>query len=432
MAAFTPNQSDIRSLIALTKSIQTLTSQYFAALTSAAPTPSLAQTSSWSAASSSATSSRAVTSQTSPQEAPPLLPILRDAASLLKAHTTRLSLLLINNPYTPSAISSVLRDIANTALPTMIGAVDLAGGISRSPDPKTREEASRTAPVGSNQPTAEPIPRVLLLEVRARVRRVLREVDALLADVINGAEQELSRAWDNTTKSNASSACTEALNISTGAEAAIRDCLASTGVLWEACDALVELEKVGLVGLVVKRAEEWRELIKDAAVELKEWADDVEEEEDEGIVADDFGSNAEGVDEIFDTPNKFPRNDHQLRMQLERSIKKIKMVGMLYEALTKRRLMSFPPSAQHPSAQGESHRCLRTLDALMDILKALPDTVDELAGAFYELDRERAELMLSKCCDDARGAADLVRTSWRGDEDQFTAWSRMWNNALQA
>ena len=48
------------------------------------------------------------------------LSLLKDASSLLKAHTTKLSLLLLNKPFTATAITRVLREIANTVVPAMM------------------------------------------------------------------------------------------------------------------------------------------------------------------------------------------------------------------------------------------------------------------------------------------------------------------------
>jgi hypothetical protein len=72
------------------------------------------------------------------------------------------------------------------------------------------------------------------------------------------------------------------------------------------------------------------------------------------------------------------------------------------------------------------------LDHLMAVLKQIPDTVDDLASAFYDLDKDEAKETLDKTCREAEAAAELVRKSWTGSEDEFTAWLGKWSTALNA
>jgi uncharacterized protein YukE len=114
------------------------------------------------------------------------------------------------------------------------------------------------------------------------------------------------------------------------------------------------------------------------------------------------------------------------------------MVGMLYQALIKRRLKTYPsvPSSTATSeANGTSDSALtpaQKLDQLMTLLKTIPDTVDDLASAFYDLDQDEAQQTLDKSCDEAKRAAELVKQEWNGTEDEFTAWSEKWKNAINS
>jgi hypothetical protein len=113
------------------------------------------------------------------------------------------------------------------------------------------------------------------------------------------------------------------------------------------------------------------------------------------------------------------------------------MVGMLYQALIKRRLKTYPSSSVSTpaSANGASDSTLtpaQKLDQLMALLKAIPDTVDDLASAFYDLDQDEAQQTLDKSCEEAKRAAALVKQSWSGTDDEFTAWSDKWTNALSS
>lgn len=207
-----------------------------------------------------------------------------------------------------------------------------------------------------------------------------------------------------------------------GVEKDSQHILSATGVVWESCDALLTLCNLGVVGLVVRKAEEWRGVLLDAVQELKEWGEDVQGDEDE---EEDGGFRSGGEndddDDIFGAANKLGKGDEELKALLDRSVKRLKMVGVLYAALVKRRLKPFP----FPFQDG-----MATLDHLMSLLKSIPESVDDLASAFYDLDSQEAKALLKKCCDDAARAAEMVRIGWEGGEDEFTVWSGKWRDAM--
>ena len=58
------------------------------------------------------------------------------------------------------------------------------------------------------------------------------------------------------------------------------------------------------------------------------------------------------------------------------------------------------------------------------------ESYDELRATFYELDQEEAEVELKKVCDKAKSAVELVKKSWTDTDDEFTAWSAKWTQAL--
>jgi hypothetical protein len=206
--------------------------------------------------------------------------------------------------------------------------------------------------------------------------------------------------------------------------------MSATGVVWEACDALLKLCADGIVGLVVKKAQELRAVLLDAIEELKEWGEDVEDDDDEAE-----GSGGEDEDDIFGAENKLGKDDKELKELVDTSVKKLKMVGMLYQALVKRRLKTYPAtSTLEPTAttNGTTANPSSTLDELMGILKTIPETVDDIAGAFYDLNEEEAKQTLDKCCDEAKTTIELVSKSWQGTDDEFTTWSGKWLSALDA
>ena len=129
------------------------------------------------------------------------------------------------------------------------------------------------------------------------------------------------------------------------------------------------------------------------------------------------------------------KDDKELKQLLDTSVKKLKMVGMLYQALVKRRLKTYPASSiLEPTAapDGTTSTPCKRLDELMNTLKTIPETVDDVAGAFYDLDEDEAKQTLDKCCGEAKSAIELVKQSWNGEDDEFTIWSGKWISALEA
>ncbi len=335
---------------------------------------------------------------------PAPLPVVRDAAILLKAHTTKLTLLLLNKPFTPSAIASVLREVSSTCLPAFMGAVELC-----------RPESYGL---------------VLLGELRARVRRVLKELEEMLGEVVIAAKaEEQEKASKDAPKNDGK------VENGQGEKNAGRGSLASTGVVWEACDALVELAQMGVVGLAVMKAQEYREVLKDAIAELKEWSDEAEDDtpDDDADDEDDFSGEEDTEDyEMFATPKALSRSDTALCLQLEQALKRLRTTDLLYQAVIKRRLKTFPAvtgNADEKDYTAKSAR-VRTLDELMDIFKSIPDTVDEMASAFYDANGEEAQSLLKRCVKDAKRAASISKHDWEDEADEFTAWSVKWEAAI--
>lgn len=376
---------DLRALIDLTKTTQTLLTHYQSSLAPEKDT--------------------SPTSQDTDAELPNPLDVIKATTTLLKSHTTTLSLLLITPPLTPSAIIAKIGDVSSGVLSGMVAAA------SYTPQAGQRDDVGNT----------------MRIEVRAQVRRLLGTWGDVLALLLRMAERREDSQSNGAAKAKDSGPT----------ESEKQEVLSATGVVWEACDALLKLCADGVVGLVVKKAQELRAVLLDAVEELKEWGEDVDDDGDEAEGSDDddgFGSE----DDIFGASNKLGKDDRELKELLDTSVKKLKMVGMLYQALIKRRLKTFPPSsasgaaATTNGAAGTVSSPSKKLDDLLALLKAIPETVDDLAGAFYDLDEDEAREALERCCDEAKRAVELVKQSWTGSDDEFTAWSAKWVSALDA
>ncbi|KAI9840296.1 MAG: hypothetical protein M1837_001783 [Sclerophora amabilis] len=343
------------------------------------------------------TPTTAPTNQSDPQPEP--LVLLHTSATLTKAQTTKLSLLILNKPFTPTAISAILRDLSAGPLVAMMSGVQLC------------------------------VPDVwgttMSVEVKSRVLHVLRELRGLVGEIPlqepgEGESQE-------------------------GAPSPSKGSLASTGVVWEACDALAELRDKGMAGLLVQKAIQYRDTLEDALAELSDWSKedgnddaDKDEYEDEDEDDDDDASSTAGndsFDDLFDTGKTLPKGDSELRSLLDDSLKRLALVKMLYTAVIKRRLRhaslssaSAPLEADKSAEDSQAQRMtfVSRLDRLMQALKSIPEETDELASAFYELDEEEARRSLQKCLQLARDVAELVKRDWSGREDDFKTWLDKW------
>lgn len=311
------------------------------------------------------------------------LQVFSDAAKLLKAHVTKLSLLVLNKPFTPTAVTKVLRELSTTCLPALIGAVQIC-----------QQEKSTWG-------------ELLCHEAQARTRRVFVELETLLREVESVATQGSSSAGG-------------------------RDSLSATGVVWEACDEIIQLHALGVGGLAVLKAEEWRETIKDAIEELQEWAEGGDEE-DEGDGLSDSGDEGEddkdSLDDLFSAANSLPADRPELKALVQKAVEKLKKVEILYKALVKRRLKAYKNVATKDKQEGKKQSSAEYLDEIMENLKALPHMVDDLASTFYDLEEEPAKTALDDCVKKACETATLARLDYEGKEDEFSTWSKKWVEA---
>lgn len=319
--------------------------------------------------------------------------VIKATTTLLRSYTTTLSLLLITPPLTPSAIIAKIGDVSSGPLSGMVAAASYI------------PQKGQKGDVGN----------IMRTEVKAQVRRLLGTWGDVLVLVLNMAETRQKNAGTNKKDTGPS-------------ESEKQEVLSATGVVWDACDVLLKLCANGIVGLVVKKAEELRAVLLDALEELKEWGEDIEDDADEAEGSDD-------EDDIFGSSNKLGKDDKELKELLDASLKKLKLVGMLYQALIKRRLKTYTTATATSTANAAnvtSSSPSQKLDDLMDLLKIIPETVDDLASAFYDLDEEEAKQTLNKCCGQAKEVVKLVKQSWSGADDEFTGWSDKFVSALDA
>ncbi|KAK1827318.1 hypothetical protein QBC39DRAFT_420466 [Podospora conica] len=316
------------------------------------------------------------------------LSLAHDSATLIRAHSTKISLLIINEPFTPTAIAKVIKDLIAGPLPALATSAQLCA-----PERYTK---------------------TIQTELAWRKGRVLKELRALLAQipkdgkVLSGEKKTASSSGKGS--------------------------IATTAVLWSACDDVAGFAKRGFAGNLVHKAEEWRDTVRDVMEELKEWGE--EEDDDE---SDDDDDEVDGitngvnkadlnatqntaqdlVDEWMSSERHIPRDDpDKIRPRLEVGLRRIRLTTLLYQATVKRRLKTLAKQPPNPET-GIAAR----LDEVMALLKKVPDGLGNLAEAFYQLDAAEIDRLLEQSFCDAVAVSELLAKGWEGQEDEFTEWA---------
>lgn len=320
------------------------------------------------------------------------LPLLSGASTALKSHVTKLSLLTINPPFTHSAVATTLSVLNESVLPSLVTATLLV----------TPESHTKT----------------FQKEIRILVGTTLKELSLLVKEVQVVAEGEADeKSLDQSTKDTITVAA---------------------GRVWDACDVLVDVAAKGIVGFMVRRAEEHRDLVRDAVEEIEAWDPDEEGDEffddllgddEKGLaVSDKAGasedSEKEGEDEEEGSAALHARKKDALRI--------LKPIAQIYPAIISNRLKTAPT----PLVPSD----IRILESLVLSLQQIPNYIDEVAGALYEEDLEKYTHQLEKTIKYACKAVDLVVLPWglkqtSGDQDiagdKFTTWSKTWTKVIE-
>lgn len=320
------------------------------------------------------------------------LAVARDTSSLIRAHSTKISLLIINEPFTPSAIATVVRELVKGPIPGLATAA------------QTCDASLYTA--------------VLRKELAYRAQRVLLELRGLLQRIPRDGKVLAGVAKDGGKGS-----------------------LVLTGVLWSACDDVVKLSNMGVGGFFVKKAEEWRDTLKDVMEEMKEWGEQEDEDDDQDDEdVDDLAENLDKtslsnrdkqdmIDDLMNTQQYIPKSDpDKIRPRLDSSLKRLRLVILLYQALCKRRFKKLPSLPPRDASQASIPQ---KLDATALALEKLPDEFGDLMGAFYELDAEEIDEMAEECFGSAIAASEVLKIGWEGEKDEFTEWMEKFRDEVK-
>lgn len=315
------------------------------------------------------------------------LSLAHDSATLVRAHATKISLLIINDPFTPTAIAKVLRELVAGPVPGLAAAVQVC-----KPERYTR---------------------VIQQGIAWRASRVLRELKELLLRIPKDGKILVD----------------DKRNASAGA-AGGKGSITTTAVLWAACDDIAAFAKRGFAGNLVYKADQLRDTLKDVMEELKEWGEETgEDEEDEGVAQVTAGVQSASIsdtqdaqamlDDLMNSQQYIPHDDpDKIRERLESCLKRLRLTTLLYQATAKRRLKPLP----HVPPASDTNVPAR-LDEVFSILNRIPDRFGNVAMAFYELDPSEIDQLMDQCFFDAFAASELLAKPWDGQKDEFTDWA---------
>lgn len=328
------------------------------------------------------------TSTSSPLDA---LSLAHDSATLIRAHSTKISLLIINDPFTPSAITKVIKELLAGPLPALATSAQLC--------------------------TPERYTRTIQADLAWKNGRVLKELKVLLAQIPKDGK---ILSGDKKTA------------------APGKGSIATTAVLWSACDDVVTFAKRGFSGNLMHTVEEGRDTVRDVMEELKEWGEEVDDEDDDDDDDDDdedevkeitngvdkahlnsTQSAQDLVDEWMSSERHIPRDDpDKIRERLEVCLRRIRLTTLLYQAVVKRRLKKLEKLPPAPET-GIAAR----VDEVMARLKKVPDGLGNLAAALYQLDPTEIDRLMEQCFGEAVEVSEMLAKGWAGEEDEFTEWA---------
>lgn len=335
----------------------------------------------------------------SPEDDPKSLDCLalaRDSATLVKAHATKISLFIITEPFTPSAILTVLRQLIQEPIPAIASAVQLCH--------------------------ADSYTKLIRRDLAWRCGRVLKETRELIQKIPKDGKVLPQEKRDGPSSAK-------------GGKGSIM----ATGVLWNVCDEVINFANLGVVGHLVHRAEHFRDTLKDVMEELKEWSEEQGEEGDDDDDSDDADEShdqdvqdlADGVnnthistqamiDDLMNSNTVIPRDDpDKIRDRLDSTLRRLRLTVLLFQALIKRRLKTLP---KLPLDSKDDSVVVSRLDEVLPLLRKMADRFNSLAVAFYDLDSAEITKLMDQCFFDAFAVSELLAKPWAGQKDEFTDW----------
>lgn len=208
-----------------------------------------------------------------------------------------------------------------------------------------------------------------------------------------------------------------------------------TGRVWDACDEITAIASQGVVGHVIRRVQEWHDLVKDAISELEEW-DPEDDDDDDAAFEELMGSDVDEEEEELEEKtgkNSTEEDDDSdveaLHKQKKSLLRALKPIAQIYPAIISNRCKKGGLTA--------SKSQIAKLESLTSDLQSIPGHVDEAAGSLYESYLDESTHYLNVAKTTAERAVDLVTFPWTEDSvdtkqqgDKFTTWSTTWKKVM--
>lgn len=267
-------------------------------------------------------------------ESPSPLLLLNAAATTLRSQVTKISLLAINAPFTPSAVATCLQPLNESILTSLVTAALLT--------------------------TPHHFTTSFSLECRSLAGVALKDLQGLLRLVQRRSEVKNNQA-----------------EIS---ELEKKEFTETTGRVWDDCDKLAVLAKEGVPGYVVRKSKQWLELMKDAVKELEDW--DPQEEVDDNDLFGDESSDDEAPGSSDETTDDDDRVAISTGVKIQ-ALKVLSRIPQSIHVVIKQRL------EKHGNDQQLSTNENTRLGTILLQTRQISELIDESAEGMYLGDLER-------------------------------------------
>jgi len=329
---------------------------------------------------------------------PNALALFSDAGAVLKAQTTKLSLLVLNKPFSPKEITFILKALCNECIPALVSACQICPRISYT----------------------NFLHRIIRSSVGSSFKQYLGILDEIPVDK---ASVELIQRQKT---------------------------LNSTGMIWESLDFMTKIGNGGITAVAAGKIDSYASLLQDAIEELEEW--ETGEVESNNIIEKKLPPERQEVQAMYrkagkatgvvlnenlgmnnlskmeGNPFDLPKAaDASIQPTTKKVIKALKLVGLLYPPILKRRVRRFPEiDATTKQEAFPTKDQAENFDCMLLECQSWTDIADHIAEALYLHDEDDVESILKGLKGSARKCVGHVRMSWDGKEDEFTAWVDKW------
>lgn len=309
------------------------------------------------------------------------LELAYETADLIRAHATKLSLLILNSPFISSAFSKALRELTASLIPSLVYAVNLC------------------------RPTEYTL--LFSREIKYRATQIIIALMTLIKTIPLNKQSLSEKSPEG------------------------KIVLAKIGNIWESCDGIKRLKTIGIDGYLIGIIQDYIDLIKDASEELQEWAKEESFDERQNTLAEKnpevntLNSESDDSKAILKCTSSDDADGIQQRLQVTQS--KLRLLVLMFQATIKRRLKILPslPQTQIEKSKNEFNglAIVKVLDHVLDLMKAISNQIDDLAGSFYEFDVPKIDKEMKECFSMGSKVAELLADNWEGKPDSFSAWA---------